>query len=100
MVLPAVVDAAPEPPIEAAAPPPAATPTPPPATADSTTAARVPTRPSTKRPSKYQRMNSVHAKAVLRRPVFTHKKYLRSGKCDLPKHLLAKAMAVHANNLL
>lgn len=59
------------------------------ATADSARSSpRVPNRPAHSRSSRL----------VIRKPVVTHKKYLR--KSDLPKHLLFKAMHVHANNLL
>jgi Ca2+-binding EF-hand superfamily protein len=69
------------------------------ATADSTRSnPHVPSRPSYSRSSKHQRVHSVHARATIRKPVVAHKKY--TGKSDLPKHLLFKAMNVHANNLL
>ncbi|KAH8069450.1 hypothetical protein JL721_5752 [Aureococcus anophagefferens] len=47
-------------------------------------------RPATNRPSKYQRTNTVHARAVLKTPVFVQRKCLRA--TDLPKHRLAQAL--------
>ena len=58
---------------------------------------RVPSRPSASRSSAKGGRHSVHATAIIRKPVVAHKRYL--GKSDLPKHLLFKAMNVHAANL-
>lgn len=55
---------------------------------------RSPRQPS--RPSGSRRAHSVHCAAAIRRPVVARKLY--NGKSDLPKHLLFRAMNVHANN--
>ena len=86
--LPAVASAAPAP---AAVVAPFATP---PSTSSSGSSSRVPSRPATNRPSKYQRTNTVHARAVLATPVFVQRKCLRA--TDLPKHRLAQALLAAA----
>ena len=58
---------------------------------------RVPSRPSGARSANKGGRRSVHATAIIRKPVVAHKRYL--GTRDLPKHLLSKAMDVHAANL-